>query len=109
MEVLLAKEVRNRAELEKSIRRDRMEASLQTVNKATELLNDTSVLSDIPVLGMTNVIFEASFQDRLSNNVSTKHRENSLTVEKGERNRIEEVTERIKKKILERGWDLGGL
>ena len=107
MEVLLAKEVRNRSDLERTMRRDHLiDASLQTVDKANELLSNTSVLSDIPIMGMTNTMFEASFHGR--SRVTSKGLQESPQ-KKSEKSRIEEVTERIKQKILERGWDLGGL
>ena len=108
MEVSLAREVRIRADLERSMRREFMETSMQAMEKADELLNNTSVLSDIPFMGMVHAA-DASTIDHLPQHDSQGNLESGFLVRRSERRRIEAVTERIKRKILERGWDLGGI
>ena len=117
MEVLLARESRNRADLERSMRRDLLEASLlsetQDVttgkDRGQQIMNNTSVLSDIPIMGISNAIFDSSFQEATQKNSAKSLRPSTPLSKRSERSRIEEATERIKQKILERGWELGGL
>ena len=117
MEVLLARESRNRADLERSMRRDLLEASLlsetQDVttgkDRGQQIMNNTSVLSDIPIMGISNAIFDSSFQEATQKNSAKSLRPSTPLSKRSERSRIEEATEKIKQKILERGWELGGL
>lgn len=116
MEVLLARESRNRADLERSMRRDLMEASLLSEtqdatgkDRGQQLMNNTSVLSDIPIMGISNAIFDSSFQEATQKNSAKSLRPSTPLSKRSERSRIEEATEKIKQKILERGWELGGL